>query len=434
VTLQRGENDAWGGTIDIPQQGAKGLRLGDVLIEPPSVSFRIQGVPGDPTIRLTLSADGQQMSGTLTQGGGTVPVSLARGEAKPVSAPAPRRPQTPSRPVPYIEEDITFRNDVAQLRLAGTLTRPRGTDRAPAVLLITGSGQQDRDETVFDHKPFWVWADHLTRMGVAVLRVDDRGIGGSERGPAAVTSMDFATDVRAGLAYLRSRPEIDPKRIGLIGHSEGAMLAAMVAADNPDVRFTVMLAGPGLPGDRILFSQAELIFRAQGATDAVIAWDRAIRERVFAALRAEADGKPNQPARQRLLEEIASTTPGATGVPDGAAGRRLAEALFAQLSQPWFRFFLSFDPRPSLMKVTVPVLAVGGERDLQVPSKDNLPAIEQAIRANGNKDVTVASLPELNHLFQTSKTGSPAEYATIEETISPAVLKLVSDWVAKHVL
>jgi pimeloyl-ACP methyl ester carboxylesterase len=433
VRLQLGDGGAWSGTIDIPQQGTKAIALSDVAVTPPTISFRIPGAPGDPTIRLTLSDDGGRMSGTLSQGGGTVPVSLARGEAQPVARVAPRRPQMPTRPVPYAEEEVTFRNTVADLQLAGTLTLPRSTGRVPAVLLITGSGQQDRDETVFDHKPFWVWADHLTRLGVAVLRVDDRGIGGSGRGPQNATSMDFADDVRAGLAYLRARPEIDPKRVGMIGHSEGAMLAAMVAASSSDAAFIVMLAGPGLPGDQILYSQAALIFKAQGASDAVIAWDRSVRERVFSSLKAETDGKPNTAVRQTLLDEIGSAKSAGPGLPDGAAGRKLAEALFAAGSGSWFRFFLAFDPRPALMKVRVPVLAIGGDRDLQVPAGDNLAAIERAVRSGGNTDVTVVSLAGLNHLFQTSTSGSPAEYGTIEETIAPAVLKLVSDWIVKRV-
>jgi pimeloyl-ACP methyl ester carboxylesterase len=432
VRLQQGDNGTWSGTIDIPQQGAKAVPLTEVTVKAADVSFKIAGPPGDPTIRLTLSADGARMSGTLTQGGGSVPVSLARGDTPPAPPAAPKRPQTPAPPFPYLEEQVSYRNEAANVQLAGTLTRPRSSGRVPAVLLITGSGQQDRDETLFDHKPFHVWADHLTRQGIAVLRVDDRGVGGSSRGPQAVTSSDFADDVRAGVAFLQKRSDIDPKRIGLIGHSEGAMLAAMVAATSPDIAFIVMLAGPGLPGDQILLAQAAMLFRAQGATDATIAWDRSVRERVFAVLKAETDGKPDQARRQALLDEIGAAKPAGPGLPDGAAARPLAEALLKAGSDPWLRFFLAFDPRPTLTKVRCPVLAVGGERDVQVGPRDNLPAIERAIRAGGNRDVTVVTMPGLNHLFQTSTSGMPSEYATIEETISPAVLKLVADWIAKQ--
>jgi pimeloyl-ACP methyl ester carboxylesterase len=432
VRLSQVEGDKWSGEIDIPQQGARAVPLTDVTIALPNVSFRIAGIPGDPTFRLVLAEDSQSMSGTLTQGGGTIPATLRRGDAPAAAKAAPRRPQTPVPPMPYLEEQVTFRNEGAGLQLAGTLTLPRAEKRVAAVLLITGSGQQDRDQTLFGHKPFWVWADYLTRMGVAVLRVDDRGIGGSGRGSSNPTSLDFATDVRAGLDYLRRRPEIDPDRVGLIGHSEGAMLAVMVAATAPAPAFIVMLAGTGLPGEQILYSQAASLFKAQGASDEAIAWDRSIRERVFAILKAETEGKPDVAAREKLLEEIGSAKPVAPGAPDGAAARQLANALFAS-SQPWLQFFLAFDPRPTLMRVRCPVLAIGGERDVQVPARENLREIERALRTGGNKDVITVPLPGLNHLMQTSVTGLPNEYATIEETISPAVLKLVSDWIAKRV-
>jgi uncharacterized protein len=405
----------------------------DVVVALPNVSFRIPGAPGDPTIRVTMSDDGARMSGTLTQGGGTVPVSLTRGETAPAERATPKRPQTPVRPFPYLKEDVTFRNESGGVQLAGTLTRPRTGDRFPAVLLITGSGQQDRDETLFDHKPFLLWADHLTRRGFAVLRVDDRGIGGSSRGPEAGTSNDFAGGVQAGVAFLQQRKDIDSKRIGLIGDSEGAMLAAMVAASAGDIAFVVMLAGPGVPGDQILLSQASQLLRAQGATEAAMAWDRSLRERVFAVLKSEADGQPNHELRQKLLEDVGSVN-GDPGVPNGAAARTMAEALFKAGSQPWLRFFLSFDPRPMLGKVHCPVLAIGGERDVQVSARENLAEIERAVRAGGNADVTTVTMPSLNHLLQTSTTGMPNEYATIEETISPAALQLVSDWIAKRTM
>ncbi len=429
VRLRLAVDGTWSGTIDIPQQGAKGVPLLDVVVSAPAVSFRIPKAPGDPTIRLTVSGDGVRMSGTLTQGGGTVPVALTRGEAVVV---APKRPQLPTRPFPYVEAEVTFRNEPANLLLAGTLTRPRADGVVPAVLLITGSGPQDRDETILGHKPFLVLADHLTRAGIAVLRVDDRGVGGSSRGPVGATSNDFVGDVRAGISFLQTRAGIDAKRIGLVGHSEGAMLAAMAAASSPDVAFIVMLAGSGVPGDQILSSQAAALFKASGASDAAIAADRSIRERVFAVLRAEADGRPNAALRDTLLAELASEKATVPGAPEGAGARQLGEALLAAGSDPWFRFFMTYDPRSALAKVRVPVLAIGGERDLQVPAAENLREIERALRAGGNGDVTIVLLPTLNHLLQTSTTGLPGEYATIEETIAPAALTLIADWIAKR--
>jgi pimeloyl-ACP methyl ester carboxylesterase len=335
------------------------------------------------------------------------------------------------RPFPYAEEEVTFRNESASLRLTGTLTRPRSKGRVPAVLLITGSGQQDRDETIAGHKPFLVLADHLTRLGVAVLRVDDRGIGGSERGPATATSNDFAGDVAAGVAFLRGRSDVDPVRVGLIGHSEGAVLAAMAAAASPDVAFIVMLAGPGLPGNEVLYSQVAMLARAAGASDAAIAWDRSVRERVFAVVKAETDGRPNAALRQKLLDDLAAQPRAAAGLPDGAAARQLGQVLLGALSSPWLRFFLAYDPRPALARVRVPVLAIGGGKDVQVAAAENLKEIERAVRGGGNQEVATVLMPNLNHLLQTSTTGLPGEYATIEETVAPEMLTLVSDWVGK---
>lgn len=423
VRLQVTEAGQWSGTIDIPQQNAKAVPLAAIAVQPPDVSFQIPGAPGAPTIRGTLSADGTRMTGTLTQGGGSVPVSLTRGEPVP-----PRRPQLPMPPFPYDQEDVSYRNDVAGIRIAGTMTRPRDAGPFAAVLLLTGSGAQDRDETIAGHKPFLVLADYLTRQGIAVLRVDDRGVGGTERGQPGPTSEDFAGDARAGVAYLRSRKDIDPRRIGLIGHSEGALLAAMAAASSADVAFIVMLAGPGVSGIEIVKGQAERLLRISGADEATVAWDQSVRTRVYDVLRAETNGRPDAARRQALLEQL-STEKAPPGIAAGSPPRAMGEGLLKAGSDPWFRFFLSYDPRIPLAKVRVPVLALFGERDVQVPHEQNLREVEQTLRNAGNKDVTVMMLPGLNHLFQTSITGMPAEYGTIEETFAPAALKVVGDWI-----
>jgi pimeloyl-ACP methyl ester carboxylesterase len=275
------------------------------------------------------------------------------------------------------------------------------------------------------HKPFLLWADTLTRRGIAVLRVDDRGVGGSERGTVTPTSADLADDVRAGVAFLSSLPNVDATRIGLIGHSEGAAIAAMVAADTPAVRFIVMLAGSGVRGDRLMMQQAEAIATAQGLPRPVIDWDLAMRRRVYDQIMAERDGQPDQAARQALLDSI----PTIPGTPDAALARQSATQLLDAVSGRWWRFALAHDPGDSLRRVQVPVLALVGERDLQVSARENIPAIRAALEAGGNADITVRALPELNHLLQTAKTGQVSEYEHIEETIAPSVLTLVSEWI-----
>jgi fermentation-respiration switch protein FrsA (DUF1100 family) len=351
------------------------------------------------------------------------------------------RPQEPKPPYPYDEQEVVYQNKKDGLQLAGTLTLPRSKGPFPAVLLITGSGQQDRNETVFDHKPFLVLADHLTRLGIAALRVDDRGVGKSTGRFIEATSEDFATDALAGVEYLKTRKEIDPRRIGLIGHSEGGLIAPLVAARSTDIAFIVMMAGPGLTGEQILYRQTALVCKSAGMSDDLIAQTRAAQDRVFAILKQEKD---NVVAEKRILEEADAFREVAAKARADATDEHkkeisiIAAAIEGQAQSklvvsPWFRFFLTYDPRPTLMKVRCPVLAIIGEKDLQVPAEENLAAIRLALEAGGNKDHTVLALPDLNHLFQTCRTGAISEYAQIEETISPAALDTISKWILRRV-
>lgn len=423
VTLANDAAGAWTGTIDIPAQGAKGVVLDQIAVADRAVSFRIRGVPGNPLFNGRMSDDGNRISGTFAQGPAAFPFELTRGGAK-----AANRPQEPKPPFPYTSEEVRYRNDVAGIQLAGTLTLPVSSTPTSAVVLISGSGPQDRDGTLFEHKPFLVLADHLTRAGIAVLRVDDRGIGGSDRGPATATTEDFVSDVLSGVAYLKSRPEIDKRRVGLVGHSEGAMIAPIAAVRSSDVAFIVMLAGTGVPGDQILLGQAEAMLRGQAMPPAVIAWDKAMRERVYGLVKSETANLPDAAARRALVDSIAPIP----GAPDASGARAQATALLNASSLPWFRFFLSYDPRTTLRQVTCPVLALGGSLDIQVVAAQNLPEIEAALKSSGNRDVTVTTLPGLNHLFQTARTGGVDEYGSIEETIAPSVLQLVTEWLRKR--
>jgi uncharacterized protein len=301
--------------------------------------------------------------------------------------------------------------------LAGTLTIPQGKGPFPAVLLITGSGPQDRDESLLGHKPFLVLSDWLTRKGIEVLRADDRGMGKSTGVFGTATTADFATDVEAGVAFLKTRPEVNAKKIGLIGHSEGGIIAPMVAARNPDVGCIVMLAGSGVPGDQILVEQRKLIAEAGGMSKEQ-AEKEALEERAVLALVVKEKDSPEleKDLRAGLEKDVKEPELGAQ---------------VKVLTSPWFRYFLAYDPGPALKKVKCPVLALNGEKDLQVPPDLNLPTISKALTEGGNKNFEVVELPGLNHLFQTATTGSPTEYATIEETMSPVVLGKVSEWILK---
>ena len=353
----------------------------------------------------------------------------AQGTGAPSGAATPKRPQEPKPPFPYAAEDVSYRNEAAGIRLAGTLTRPQAGGPFASVLLITGAGSQDRDETLFGHKPFLVIADHLTRRGLAVLRVDDRGVGRSDRSPGGATTQDSAGDVLAGVAYLKTRADIDPTRIGLAGHSEGANIAAIVAAGSPEIRFIIMLAGAGVPGDAILFMQAAALARARGASAEAIEWDRSVRARVYELLKSEVNGVADTTRRQTLLDQL----PPAPGASDQASARQLGAALLKVGSGAWYRHFLSYDPAPTLVKVKCPVLVLIGENDVQVPPEENVRAIRRALVAGGNTDHTAIIPPRLNHFYQTSVTGLPDEYARIEETFAPTVLELMTGWILKRV-
>jgi pimeloyl-ACP methyl ester carboxylesterase len=409
-----------GGTMDSLDQGAVGLKIETVSVTGVTVRFELKVPPA--AFQGTLSANGSQIQGAWLQGGASLPLVLSRGRAD-----APKRPQVPARPYPYKDEDVSYQNKSAGITLAGTLTLPRATTPAPAVILITGSGAEDRDETVFGHKPFLVLADRLTRNGIAVLRVDDRGVGGSSGNVDDATSEDFAGDVLAGIDYLKTRREIDPKRIGLIGHSEGGLIAPMAAVRSPEVAFIVLMAGPGLPGDELLYLQGSALAKAAGASDAAIAGNRAAQERIFTIVKTEKDPAAAGAKLARVRQDLVAAVPDS----QKASLDAMLQAQIKQVSTPWFRYFLSYDPRPVLSKVKCPVLAIDGELDLQVPFGPNLEAIGAALKAGGNVHVTLVHPPGLNHLFQTATTGSPAEYSRIEETIAPAALDTITEWIRK---
>ncbi len=412
------------GTMDSPDQGAAGLKIDTVTLEGQTLKFEMKALGA--SYEGTLNSEGNEITGKFTQSGVTFPLNFKPGTVATLAP--PKRPQTPVKPYPYDEEEITFENKAANITLAGTLTLPRTKAPFPAVVLITGSGPQDRNESLMGHQPFLVLADHLTRQGIAVLRFDDRGVAKSKGKFSTATSEDFATDVLAGVEYLKTRKEINIKKIGLIGHSEGGMIAPMCAVKSPDIAFLVLMAGPGVTGEEILYVQGALIARAEGASEADIAQSRKFQEQSFALLKTEKD-----PAiTEKKLREIVAA---AVATVSEAQKKMVETALIAQaksVNTPWFRFFLTYDPRPALRQLKIPVLAINGEVDLQVPPKQNLPEIAKALKAGGNKKSQTVELPKLNHLFQTAQTGGVSEYSKIAETIAPTALTQISDWIVKQ--
>lgn len=382
-----------------------------IALETPQPGARIQG---------TLREDGKTIDATFEQGGASFPLTFSRVDGPPRL----NRPQHPSPPFPYTIEEVVVDGPV---KLAGTFSRPAGDEPFPAVVLISGSGPQDRDQTIFGHKPFLVLADHLTRHGIAVLRFDDRGAGASSGSRAAATMEDYAADALAAVRFLERRPEVDRRRIGLIGHSEGGVVAPLVARGNRAVSFIVLIAAPALNGAAIATLQGERIARAAGANDDQIAMQQRLNTRIFEILAREVDeAKARAAIRIVLKEELARA--GIESADVVAAAEKQMEPQVRRGLTPWFRHFLSHDPVPSLRAVRVPVLALYGSLDVQVPAAENAPVMAAAIGPSSPQSA-VRTLPGLNHLFQTAKTGAMEEYGRIEETLASAALETISNWI-----
>ena len=357
----------------------------------------------------------KKIEGIWSQGGLKLELNLKKVD----KVEALKRPQEPKEPFPYNAEDVTFKNNIDSVVLAGTLTYPKDGNNFPAVVLISGSGGQNRDEELLGHKPFLVIADYLTRNGIAVLRFDDRGIAQSTGDHSIATSQDFAKDVLAAVDYLKSRDEINHSKIGLIGHSEGGLIAPMVANQSNDIAFIILMAGPGISGDSILYLQGALIQRAEGTSEDEIQKSMQLQRKLFLVVKNTEDDELLKQKIEKIFRseysKISEEEKNSLGDPEVYMNAQLKT-----LTSPWFKYFLKYDPFPTLEKVKCPVLAINGENDLQVPPKENLSAIEEALKKGGNTKYEIKMLPGLNHLFQTSNTGAISEYGTIEETISPS--------------
>jgi pimeloyl-ACP methyl ester carboxylesterase len=426
VVKLREEGGALTGTMDSVDQGARDLRIDSVQLEDRRLRFTMNAIGG--RYEGELAASGDELVGAWSQGVNSLPLTLRRDS----NLPAVARPQEPTRPLPYREEEVAY-DSAPGVRLAATLTLPPGRGPFPAVVLITGSGPQDRDESIAGHRPFYVLADALTRRGIAVLRADDRGVGGSTGSVGgATTSEDFATDALAGVRFLAARPDVRDDAIGLVGHSEGGLVAPLAATRaTPEARaieFLVLLAGPGVPLGEILAAQQSLILGAQGAPATMIDKNSQVLERLIAIALEEPDRERATAAMRTVLTNSIATLPDAVR----PAATAQVEAQVQQMSSAWMRFMLAYDPLPALRSLEIPVLALFGERDLQVPPAQSKAPLEAALQAAGHPASRVVELPRLNHLFQAAATGAPAEYATIEETMNAAALELIGSWIVEQ--
>lgn len=394
-------------------------KAGAVKIDVPKIGGTFEG---------EFSPDGSEISGQWQQAGQKFPLVFKRR----TQAAKLNRPQEPKLPFPYVEEQVSIENQLAGVMLAGTLTVPQGEGPHPAVVLVTGSGPQDRDEAIMGHRPFFVLADHLARQGIAVLRYDDRGIGKSTGTFATATHNDFVDDALAAVEWLKSRKEIDAKQIGIIGHSEGGIVAPLAAAKQPDeIAFIVLLAGVGVPMDQLLVRQGLDLGRVMGQSEEKLNEVAAKQRELYSQLTKATDAAAAEKlVRELITQQMADLTPEqreATGLTEGVIETQVKIA-----TTPWFRQLAAYDPRPALEQVKCPVLAINGEKDLQVAAKENLAGIREALAAGGNTQVTTKVFPGLNHLFQHCTSGAVSEYGQIEETFSPEALKLISEWIHEH--
>lgn len=403
--------------LDSPDMMAYGIPVQELTREGSSIGFAVPA--SGARYRGTLAGDGGRIGGIWSlPGQPDAEVVFVRGEEGSARR---ARPQTPRPPFSYRSEEVRFENPAAPgVTLAGTLTFPAGAGPFPAAILISGSGPQDRDETLLGHKPFAVLADHLSRNGIAVLRYDDRGFAESTGTWSGATSADFATDANAAFAFLSGRPEIDRGAIGFVGHSEGGLIGPLAAADNAGVAYVVLLAGPGTTTAALIESQRRALGQSVGMTEADLDRTAPMQQRLFEIAASDRDRAAAEAAMRAAL---ADTAPSGAGMPASARDTMIQRAL-----DPWYRWFARYDPAPVLRRLRVPILALNGSLDRQVLAAENLAGIRAALA--GNPDATVTELPGLNHLFQHGRTGGLGEYADIEETFAPTALETISAWIS----
>ena len=418
------------GTCYSPDQGNKAIPCSFVTIRRDSLFVGIESLRATYAGKLINDS---VIEGQLTQGR-SVDLRLA----KVIKATALLRPQTPRPPFPYISEDVEYENADKTLHYGATITIPKGKTTSPAVLLITGSGAQNRDEEIFGHKPFAVIADYLTRQGYVVLRVDDRGVGKSSSGLTEATTADFAKDVNTSLNYLKSRKEVNPKRLGMLGHSEGGMIAPMVASERKDIYFIILLAGPGEKISSLMVEQNVAVLQSTGLSKSTAEdYGKLFHNMIKAVLSTntveESKAAVNNEVNKWKINTPSNIVTATTGIINDSTQKQFVEAISTSLASPWFKYFLQFDPQPYLRKLHCKVLALNGEKDIQVPAKTNLAGISNALKKSGSTAYEVKEIPGLNHLFQMCKKCTVNEYGELEETISPEALKTVSNWLTSNI-
>jgi dipeptidyl aminopeptidase/acylaminoacyl peptidase len=425
------ETDSIRGTIDIPQQNAKDLKLIHISFTSPKVYFEL---PAGTVAVFDGESQGDSITGKFLQAGmeGKFNLKKTSDDATLVET---QPEKTDTIPLPYNSEEVTFSN--GDIKFAGTLTTPKTEGKHPAVVMITGSGPQNRDEELVGFKPFKIIADYLTRNGIAVLRYDDRGVGGSTgKNVIEYTTDDFAGDVLEAVKFLKSRSDINPEQIGLMGHSEGGIVAPLAASKSKDIAFIVLMAGTSVEGIDIIKEQSALIMRAANTPEDVIKSNDELLDKLYNVLTSNGDMETLRPELSKEVERSYNDLPEAqkkTITDKKEYIKSMVDMQFKQLGSPWMTYFLTYDPALALEKVTCPVLGLFGELDLQVPPSQSKEPMENALKKGGNKDYKIVVLPKANHLFQSATTGSPSEYAKLPKEFVPEFLDTVKDWIAERV-
>ncbi len=419
------EGKAYQTTIDIPSQRVSGIKAIKTLVKSDSLIIDLSNVGMKYSGKFNV--ENNTIDGKMVEGLNSFSLNLSR-NAIP-ETPKPKRPQEPIKPYPYIEEKVSFANKDANITLAGTFTRPNGNKKYPVAILISGSGPQDRDETISQHKPFLVLADYLTKQGIAVLRYDDRGFGESTGNHSKATTYDFALDVISAIDYFRTRDDVDINKIGLIGHSEGGIIAPLVANKAKNVAFIISLAGTGISGTELSVIQSKTM-RPFPVPDEAI-YEKAIREAIEIA-KQDKDISEIKPELKAHYNETIAPILKNLGVPAGKINE-IITSLVAMRTTKWIRYFYDYNPAYEYEKVNCPVLSLNGSLDTQVEAKINQEGLRKALVKGNNKGYEIIELEGLNHLFQKAKTGKMDEYSDIEETFSPKALNLISDWIMKRV-
>ncbi len=396
-------------TMDSPAQGAKGIKVDSAEWVNGQLSLVVSGIRLKYVGRL---AGADSIAGTFTQMNTSIPLGLMRSKDSVFHY---KRPQTPQPPFDYKTEEVLIKNEQQGNTLAGTLTTPYIKTSFPVVVMITGSGAQDRDETIFGHKPFWVIADYFANNGIGTLRLDDRGVGGSSAGKSNPTSADFATDIDAAVNFLADKGFKD---IGLVGHSEGGLIAPWVANQNNKVRFLISMAGPGVPIDTMMIKQLEAALKLGNVPDATASANKAIVREAYQFNNQYKGDNFKADLENHLMKKF-------------PLAQDMNKAVASQVGTPWFSYFAKQNPQESIQKLKIPILALNGTLDFQVDAALNLTGWKTSLKKAGNRHFETVELPGLNHLFQEAQTGYITEYATIEQTISPKVLQLMTNWILK---